>query len=121
MALIDVSELLHDPDFCDSMTHVRRQPIVSALGENTLEEVATCTVGSVQPATPEVIQRLPESLRVGNIQSFWIQGSIRAGFNGNYPDILIFNDKRYAVQHVFDWTHFGSGWSEGTCVQEDLA
>lgn len=118
MALIDVTELLSDPDFVNEVTLVNRVPNVNDMGENTLVETGFVTVGSVQPASGKTISRLPEALRVANISSFWVKGEIIADGSARYPDILVFNDKRYQVQTVNDWTNYGAGYSEGTCVVE---
>ncbi len=118
MALIDVSELMHDPDFVDTMTHITRVPTINSYGENLLQETSTPTVGSIQPATGDAVLRLPEALRTSNVNSFWLFGSIVTSAPGRYTDILVFKGKRYQVQTVQDWTHWGAGWSEGLCIAE---
>lgn len=118
MAQIDVSELLIDPDFVDSMQVVTRTPNVTSQGENTLRESTVSSVGSVQPASGKTIFRLPEEFRVANVSSFWFKGDIIASEPGKYSSIIIFKGKRYQVQTVFDWMNYGAGWCEGTCVAE---
>lgn len=118
MGLVDVSELLHDPDFVDQMTVITRLPAVNSLGENTLKECPVVSVGSVQPASGKTIFKLPEEFRVANVSSFWFQGEITASAPGKYSSIIVFKGRRYQVQLVFDWTNFGAGWCEGTCVAE---
>lgn len=113
-----MTDLLSDPDFVDPVMLVSRQPFINSLGENTLREVSTNTIGSVQPATGKTLQRLPEALRVANVSSFWLKGTIIASEPGKYSSILIFKGKRYQVQTVFDWSNFGQGYTEGTCVAE---
>lgn len=121
MALIDVSELLTDPDFVDPISIIHRTQVVNSMGENTLTEAAVCTVGSVQPASGKTLMRLPEALRVANISSFWVKGKIVADGSTKYPDLLTFRGKRYQVQTVFDWSNYGQGYCEGTCVAENPA
>lgn len=118
MAQIDVTELLSDPDFVDEMSILHRRPKVNSFGENTITEEKVDTVGSVQPASGRTLQRLPEALRVANVSSFWVKGGIIASEPGKYTDILVFRGKRYQVQIVFDWSNWGPGYSEGTCVAE---
>lgn len=118
MAQIDVTELLSDPDFVDRILLVTRKPSINSLGENILEECSVETIGSVQPASGRVVQRLPDDLRVANISSFWFKGKIVASEPGKYSSILIFKGMRYQVQTVDDWTNWGAGWCEGTCVGE---
>lgn len=121
MAQVNVTELLVDPDFIDAISLVTRIPTINSLGENTLGETCLVTVGSVQPASGRVIQRLPEALRVANISSFWFKGTIVASSPGKYASVLVFKGVRYQVQTVQDWTNWGEGWCEGTCVAEKPA
>jgi hypothetical protein len=122
MAQIDVTDLYHDPDFMDEIEIISRRPIVNLYGENDTQDVCRKSIGCVQPATGKAIQRLPEALRVANVSSFWINGPIEASREpGKYTDILVFRGRRYQVQIVFDWTNWGAGWSEGTCVGEAAA
>lgn len=118
MGQIDVSDLLSDPDFTDDLVLIHRTPLVSDLGENSLLERSVPTIGSVQPASGKTLQRLPEALRVGDVSSFWLRGEIVTDQVGAYPDIIQFRGKRYAVQSVMDYTNWGEGWCEGTCVRE---
>lgn len=118
MARIDVTELLTDPDFVDAIELIDRRPAVNSFGENTLAETCLKSIGSVQPASGRAINRLPEALRVANISSFWFKGTIVASAPGKYSSILVFKGQRYQVQTVMDWSNWGAGWCEGTCVAE---
>lgn len=118
MAQIDVTELLTDPDFIDDCSLIHRVPTVNTFGRNTLSETTVTTVGSVQPASGKTLQRLPDALRVADVSSFWIKGTIVADGTSQYPDIVSFRGKRYQVQTVLDYTNWGEGWCEGTCVVE---
>lgn len=120
MALIDVSELLVDPDFVDPITQIKRVPTIDTSGTQTFTETPFETIGSVQPASTATIQKMPEALRVANLRSFWIKGIITYQSTGQYPDILVFKGKRYQVNSVSDWSNFGEGYTEGTCVAEEL-
>ena len=109
MSLIDVSELMHDPDFVDRIQMISRVSKIDGQGQNNLEECIVNTVGSVQPISGKALQRLPDALRVGNISSFWFQGDIVTSEPGKYSSILVFKGKRYQVQTVFDWTAWSAG------------
>lgn len=118
MGQIDVTEVLADPDFVDAITLIHRTPNVDDFGNNQLTERSEPTYGSVQPASGRTLQRLPEALRVANVSSFWVKGKIVSDGSCQYPDIISFKGQRYAVQVVFDYTNWGEGWCEGTCVRE---
>ena len=121
MAQLDVSELLLDPDFVDQITIINRNTSVNSFGENLVNERATESFGSVQPATGKVLNRLPEAMRLADISSFWLKSPIPISGGGQYPTILVFRCKRYQVQVVYDWSNFGEGYSEGICVAEKPA
>jgi hypothetical protein len=118
---IDVTELLHDPDFVDEMQVINRYPTVDSGGENELTEDPFDTVGAVQPADGKSLERVPESLWVTNMMTFWVEAKIVASKPGEYAAILVFRGQRFAVKHVFDWTAAGPGWCEGLCVAEVAA
>lgn len=118
MGLIDVSDLFSDPDFVKPITHIKRTSLVNNYGQNEVKEQGFPTFGCVQPATGKTLQRLPEALRVVDVMSFWLKGKISSDGCGKYPDVLVSSGQRYQVQVVFDWTDWGNGWCEGTCVRE---
>lgn len=118
MANVDVTDLLSDPEFTDSMSIVHRVSTVDSYGQNSLAETTVVTIGSIQPISGKALQRLPEALRVANLRTFWVKGEIISDGTAQYPDILVFAGKRYQVQNTNDWTNFGGGWTEGTAVAE---
>lgn len=118
MAQVDVTDILADPDFVDPIVIVRRTPTIDQYGENVLTEQSFQTFGSVQPIDGKTLQRLPDALRVANQKHFFVKGTIVSDGTSRYPDVLVMNGIRYAVQAIFDWSNFGAGWSEGTVVQE---
>jgi hypothetical protein len=119
MGQIDVSELINDPDFVQPLTLIRRKAPPDSFGETQIQEIGSPTHGSVQPAGGKVIARLPDALRIANVQSFWIREKfVTDSQNSKYPDIIVKNGIRFVVQLVFDWSDWGAGWSEGVCVAE---
>jgi hypothetical protein len=118
MANVDVSELLSDPDFVDPIQVITRYPRINSLGEQSFSEKVLNTYGSVQPASYRAVQKLPEAMRVANVSSFFFKGQIVASAPGQYASILVFKGQRYQVQTVTDWSNFGNGYTEGTCIAE---
>ncbi len=55
---------------------------------------------------------------MADVSSFWVKGVITADGTNLYPDIISFRGKRYQVQTVLDYSNWGAGWTEGTCVVE---
>jgi hypothetical protein len=122
MGQIDITDLLCDPDFVDPVGIVHRRARVNDLGNNEVC-AAECisTIGSVQPASGKTLMRLPEEFRVVGVFSFWVKGKIVSDGKCQYPDLLQFHGQDYEVQVIFDWTNWGAGWCEGTCVRKKAA
>jgi hypothetical protein len=121
MALIDLTELMIDPDFVDPIQILKRQASVNAYGENRVTETVVNTLGSVQPASGKTLMRLPEALRVQSVSQFWVKGLIISdGTGGGYPDVIVFKGLRYQVQSILDYFNWPSdhGWCEGVCIRE---
>ncbi len=118
MAQIDVSELLLDADFIDSLTLIHRTTSVNSQGVNVLSETSADTVGSVQPATAKDIQRLPDALRMSDVRKFWIKAEILSDGDAQYPDIILFQGKRFQILNIEPWLNYGAGWNAGLCVWE---
>ena len=122
MAQIDVSDILLDPDFVDSIQLIHRTATISNKGANVVvEAVPVTTVGSVQPASFKQLQRLPDALRTSDVRSFFIKAAILSDGTSQYPDIIVFGGQRYQVQTVAPWLNYGEGWNEGVCVVEKPA
>lgn len=121
MAEIDVSELMSDPDFVDKVEIITRVQSVDGYGEASMFEEAIETVGCVQPASYRTVMKLPEAQRVENLCSFWVRHSLAPTGKNNYPSVIVFRGKRFQVKTVAEWSNFGSGFSEGTCVAERIA
>lgn len=121
MAQIDVSELLLDPDFVDPVSLIHRTATVSAQGKTVLEETTVATIGSVQPASAKEMVRIPEALRMSDVRKFWIKAEILSDGDAQYPDIILYQGKRFQILNVETWLNYGQGWNAGLCVWEKPA
>lgn len=115
MALIDVNELLDDPDFCDPITYDRRTQEVDDNGIASFTTVAgTPLIGSVQPGPPDLLARVPNAAN----PSMWIRVYTATQLIphdealGQYGDVLNWQGKRYQVRTTDDWSNFGAGYTK---------
>lgn len=115
MALLDVTELLTDADFCDGFTLIRQVYSVNRFGENEITETAENCTGIVQPATDNVENLLPQGANPTDYIQVWLADDLRAGF-----DVILWNGKRYAVEAVKDWGNYGSGFCNAVCKLEGV-
>lgn len=111
MALLDVSELMVDPDFVMNFTIIPRTPVVNEFGENVLttgEPISA--VGSIQAATGETLKRLPEGVQLSKFITVFTKVQIQADSAGNYVSQIVWKNKTYNIFQVLPWEDFGAGW-----------
>ena len=82
MALIDVSDLLRDPDFTNVVTLIRRASAVNDHGEHVMTETSCNIVASVQGINSEDIVRLPEGARLSDVITVYYRGDLQPESKG---------------------------------------
>lgn len=118
MALIDVSDLLNDPDFVNFFTIVRRTATVNDSGENILTESRLGAIGSIQAGNGDTLKRLPEAARKENAITVYTKTELRADNCGGYSDILIWKNQRFQVLTISPWGNYGAGWFMCDAIME---
>ena len=120
MADIDVTELMNDPDFVDSVSLIRRTQVLSK-GENTLTEAAAVpTTMSVQPVTPRDMNLLPEGVKLSEAKLIFFKGTLNSFEADGYGDVIVHAGTRYTVQATDDYTEWGQGWQKGVAIREKV-
>lgn len=111
MALIDVSELLTDPDFVDPFTIARRTQVM-VNGRATFTTAVTDGSGSVQINAPEVLDRFPDAGRPDHwIRIYTLTRLIAQDETaGTYGDVITWRSRTYQVKAVDDWGNYGVGY-----------
>lgn len=119
MALIDVSELLTDPDFTNTVTLIRRSSTVNTYGENTMIETSSSITAVVQGANTESLERVPEGARLSDLIDVYYKGQLTAESPSGYADIIVWQGKRYQVFEVVeDFMNYGAGFTKAVCKLE---
>lgn len=121
MADLDLSDIITDSDFADKVSIIRRTAVVDQTGINIITEEIIETLGSVQPPSAGEVMRAPEGLRSKDLKSFWVRQELLARVEDGYPDVLVFNGRRFQIISVQNWNNFGTGYSQGICVDEGVA
>lgn len=116
MALIDVSDIVADPDFQDAVTLIRRVSSVNAYGENEITESSSSVSMVIQPASPDDLQRLPDSVRRRDAVTVWYRGELSVDANGVYPDVIVWVGKRYQVRDTEPFGNWGVGYVKAVCT-----
>jgi hypothetical protein len=120
MALIDVDEILGDPDFEDSFTVTRNVETIGADGRAKFAAELFTTTGVVQPAGQRSLMMLPDGSRVQGAIDIWTQEQLRVNDGVNAADSIQWHHRTYVVSNVDDFTNYGQGYVRVTCTLQNL-
>lgn len=115
MPLLDVSQVINDPDFCSLVTITRRKQITNDYGEPETQEHKFNRVSGVLINTTNSIVREDSGQYAIKGLSFYTTFRI-IGVNNNTageayaPDILTWHNNNYLVGDVLDYSMFGAGF-----------
>lgn len=115
MPLLDVSEVLVDPDFVDDIVVLRLSRIVGTNGRITDTPGYFYTWANVQPAPQSSLMQLPEAERVGSFISVVTPFRLIPLTDTTAPDQVQWQNRTYRVKLVRDWSTYGAGFTEGIC------
>lgn len=105
--MINVAELIHDPDFCTKFKRVRQ--IGSKVGGRWVverEDTKTIT-GVVSGVNSKDLEILPEGDRVKELKTFYALDELRVTGNNATSDICEYKDSRYKLIQGFDYSDYG--------------
>ena len=121
MALIDVSELLVDPDFVDQIDTIQRVKGVDSNGRTIMIATPRVITGSVQPASGEALQMLPDLVRTSGMLEIWTQSILTVDTDSRAADIIVWKGNRYIVAaKVDDYQNYGAGYTHAVLTLQDV-
>jgi hypothetical protein len=118
LPLVDVTELLTDPDIAGQFfTVIRRQEIVNNFGESTWIVQKIPTIGSVQPSGDNALIREDGlDAQAGSIKvvtTFRLRGVSKGPNSSRFkPDIVLWMGGYFEVVNLNSWNDFGAGMLE---------
>ena len=119
MAFLNVSSVLLDPDFCDSLVCRRRQQAMSATGRAIMEEMLLPFSGVVTAISPSDLDRQEDysimSRSISVVTKFRAQGETV----GYQPDVLVWRGNNFVVKHVDPYPQFGEGFYQIEARSQD--
>lgn len=120
MAMLDVSDILLDPELTDLVTLIHRQSNVNGHGENELTETVVPNVRMcVQGAGPEALERVPDAARLTDIITVYYRGELIAESPGGYCDVIVWKGRRYQVKVIpNNFSNYGAGYTMADCLLE---
>ena len=120
MALIDVSDLLSDPDFVSYFIIVRSIQSVDNHGRIVEQSVSLPGVGSIQPADDRTYQMFPEAARVSGSIEVYTRSSLTPPTLSFSADEILWKGKVFTVMGVLDFTNYGAGHNVALCALKAL-
>ena len=120
MALLDVSEVIGDPDFTSPITLIHVVSGVDEFGDPVHRDEAEIIVDAVVTSDLKTLDRLPDEFhRAGTILVRVLKKLVPAGFQGGGWDAVVWRGKRFTVKDIADYSQFGGGFLRMTCVPEE--
>lgn len=116
MPLLDVSDAILDPMFCDELTVTRRPYTTSDEGrvvatEQTFYVPAVVTQGNPSPMEQQPDDQIGKSFITVHAYDFQLYDPITGSASSYLPDIINYNGNRYIVTSVLNWSQYGNGFT----------
>lgn len=119
MPFIDVTDILMDPDFADTINLVRRAETINGYGESVVAETVTAISAVVTAGSQPKMERAPEGQRQPNTLTVHTTTRLVAPADGHQPDMIEYNGRRFVVVKVYDWSRYGAGFFAAECSSVD--
>jgi hypothetical protein len=119
VALIDVSELLIDPDFTDQATLITRTVQNEPNGKANVIETSQTITAVIQSGAQGSLDKYPEGSRLSDSITVYYRGELRMCNTGGLADVIVWQGRRYQVTDVDqDYLNWGSGYTRAICALE---
>lgn len=122
MPLVDVTDILFDPDIAgQSFTVIRRQETVNSFGESVVVPAKIPGIGSVQPEGENDLLREDAfdamSKTIIVVTPIRLIGVAKGPNKSRFkPDIILWKDNYFEVVNLKSWGDFGYGFVEAVCT-----
>jgi hypothetical protein len=115
MPLIDVTEVLTDPDFATTVTLRRMTETVTTKGRASLASADSTIVGVVTPDRAATLQRQAEGANVSGSITLITKTRLIPSGSAYGADEIVWNGWVYTVMSVADCSQYGTGFYEASC------
>lgn len=116
---LDVTDLLADTDIAGEEIIITRAKRTVVKGMTVDAPYTIVTYGSIQPASGQQLQQLPEDQRTTASISVIVPVMLIPLSQSNAPDLVQYDGQNYRVVAANSYGHFGQGFWQGTCQLVD--
>lgn len=121
MPLLDVSDVLSDPDFADTFDVIRYSESVDADGINNEAPAPIRGVsGVIQNVGEFSLQRLGDGARLASTIEIHTTFPLTAGTEVQGADEVAYQGALFTVTDVADWSRYGVGYYRAICEMKNL-
>lgn len=120
MALIDVTQILTDPDLVDTFSVLRRAQVTDSKGRVSLTtQTFNKVIGVVTSISPNSLDRQTDYQTFGRgisiVTKFRLQGEV----TGFQPDIVVWRGDNFVVKAIDNYPQMGPGFFQVECSSQD--
>ena len=120
MALLDVDQALHDPDFTDYVTVIRRQQSTDNYGRLVTNDTVFTNVAAVITVnSPNDLYREEDFEYFMRTISVITQFRLRGQTENYQPDIVVWRGNQFVLQTFDPYPQFGQGFFQAICASMD--
>jgi len=104
--MIDVSEIIYDPDFCQNFIAKRKSG--KWVDGRYIEELTEINLtGIIVPASSHELKQIPEGDRVTGMMAFYAVNEIYTTNETGTSDIIVWKSKSYRIMNVTPYSDYG--------------
>lgn len=116
MALLDVTDIVQDPDFMDlGLVCERQAQTVDDYGIASVSARLIKFSGVVTNDSGDILTRIDAGERIRGSITIHSKFILNDGKSGYTADIVQWQGRRYTVSNVHDYSHFGRGFAAASC------
>ena len=120
MPLLDVSDVLDDPDFSTQITVTSTAVTGMERGRETKTTTTATLRAVVQPTRSQDLQRLPDlALGTGAI-TIWARYPFASDTATTKADKVVWRGDTYTVMTVDDWGEYGTGYYQAIAARQSV-
>lgn len=120
MPLLDVSDILGDPDFADEFIVIRRAETVNEYGESVVTQTEIFASGVVTAASGSILEQLPEGTRATGAILIHTQVRLEIVSATAQADRIRWAGNLYTVTNLSDYSRYGGGFVAAVCTLTDI-
>jgi galactose-6-phosphate isomerase len=122
MPLLDVSDVLLDPEFMDlTLSVTRNAQTVGNDGIAVLSSTTTPFFGVVTSLNGSVLTRVAEGERISDTITIHTKFKLIDGQSGYDADVVNWQGLQWTVTNVNDYSTWGAGFVTATCTLKQLS